>query len=244
MALILPPASLIILLAMGLLVMKKYHRAGMSMLWLGLAVMYALSIQPVANGLMNRLEREYPPFKPAGKRPDVIVVLSGGVRDLSWVGLEPAPAETSLARTVAAAGLYRAYGGLPMVLAGGSSDPAKPVISEAKAMAGIAVRLGVRKDHIIVEGTSRNTLESAAAVAGILKKKRIVLVTAAFHMHRSVRMFEKQGFTVTPAPTAYLSDQHPVTARSFIPSAANMSLTSITLQEHISRAWYSLRGDI
>jgi len=55
-------------------------------------------------------------------------------------------------------------------------------------------------------------------VADILRKKRIVLVTAAFHMHRSVRMFEKQGFKVTPAPTAFLTEQRPVTAWSFIPA--------------------------
>jgi len=133
-ALILPPASLIILLALGLLVMRKYHRAGVSILWIGLVLLYALSTQPVADGLMNRLEREYPPFKQGKVRPEAIVVLAGGAKDLSWAGLGITQAETSLARTVAAVAFYRVSGGVTMVMAGGSGDPTQPKISEAKAM--------------------------------------------------------------------------------------------------------------
>lgn len=243
-ALILPPASLIILLALGLLVMKKYHRGGVAMIWMGLVLLYALSTQPVADGLMNRLEREYPPFKPAKARPEAIVVLAGGAKDLSWAGLGITQAENSLARTVAAVAFYRVFGGVTMVMAGGSGDPAQPAISEAKAMSDTAVSLGVRKGHILVEDASRNTLESAANVANILRKKRIMLVTAAFHMHRSVRMFEKQGFKVTPAPSAFLTEQRPITVWSFIPRDASLSISSTAIREYLSRTWYALWGDI
>lgn len=244
MALILPPAGLIILFALGLLLMRKYRRAGVSTLWLSLALLYALSTQPVANGLMNRLEREYRPFTPSGKRPDAVVVLAGGVRDISWTGLKQAPEDASLSRTVAAVALYRAYGGVPLVFAGGSGDPARPDSSEAQAMADAAVTLGVAKDRILVESASRNTLESAREVAGILRKRRIVLVTSAFHMHRSARMFEKQGFTVIAAPAVYLSERRPVTAWAFIPRAGCLSLSATALQEQLSRTWYALIGKI
>jgi uncharacterized SAM-binding protein YcdF (DUF218 family) len=111
-------------------------------------------------------------------------------------------------------------------------------------MAVTAIDLGVRKEHVLVEDSSRNTLESAVNVARILSKKRIVLVTSAFHMHRSVRMFEKQGFKVTPAPADYLTEKQTVTAWSFIPRAGSMHLAATALQEYLSRTWYRLRGQI
>lgn len=244
LAFILPPASLLILLVLGLVIMKKRRSTGLAIIWTCLALLYAVSTKPVANGLMNRLEREYVPYTPSGKKPEAVVVLSGGVRDLSWAGLGQAPSETSLSRTVMGVVLSRAWIGMPMVFSGGNGDPAKTGVSEAQAMAETAVTLGVRKDGILVEGTSRNTLESAVAVAGIIRERRIVLMTSAFHMRRSVRMFEKQGFTVTPAPVAYLTEQAPITLWSFIPSAASMCLSAAAMQEYGSRAWYSLIGKI
>jgi len=166
---------------------------------MGLVLLYALSTQPVADGLMNRLERSIRHSSREGKTRGDRRPCGRSERPFLG-GLGITQAETSLTRTVAAVAFYRVSGGVTMVMAGGSGDPTQPKISEAKAMSDTAVSLGVRKDHILVEDASRNTLESAANVAAILKKKRIVLVTSAFHMHRSVRMFEKQGFKVTRRP--------------------------------------------
>lgn len=241
---ILPPASLIILMTAGLLRMKKHPGSGAALIWLGIVLLYAASIEPVSSGLINRFEREYPPFAPSGTKPDAIVVLSGGIRDLSWNGLEPEPAEASLMRVVTGVKLYRAFGGVQMVMSGGSGDPANPAVCEARAMTETAVDLGVPEKRIITECGSRNTLESAAAVAKLIRGRRIVLVTSAYHMHRAKKMFEKKGFHVTPAPTAYLSEQSPFSAYSFIPGSSNLWTTSTGLREQISRWWYSYRREM
>lgn len=244
LAFILPPGSLIIMLVLGFVIIKRRRRAGLVLFWTGVVLLYAFSIRPVAHRLMYGLERDYLPSAIRNGKPEAIVVLSGGVRDLSWAGLGQTPTETSLSRTVAGVLLHRTCGGAPMIFAGGNGDPSKTGVSEAQAMAETAVALGVRKDRVLVEGLSRNTLESAAEVAERIRERRILLVTSAFHMRRSVRMFEKRGFTVTPAPVAYLAEQRPVTLWSFVPGSANVCLSSAALQEYLSRTWYALRGEI
>ncbi len=243
-ALALPPACLIILLALGLARIKKHTGSGSVLIGLSLVLLYAASIEPVSNGLISRFELEYPPFAQAGTKPDAIVVLSGGGKNASQNGLRPEPSEASLARAIAGIKLYRVLGSVQLVMTGGSGDPANPTLCEAKTMTETAVDLGVPEKRIITECKSRNTLESAAAVAKLIRGRRIVLVTSAFHMHRAKRMFEKKGFQVTTVPTAYLSEEIPLSAYSFIPRATHLSVTSTALQEQISRWWYAYRGEI
>ena len=46
----------------------------------------------------------------------------------------------------------------------------------------------------------------------------IILVTSAFHMHRSKYLFEKQGFEVTPFPVDFRSSMQKYLLLSFLPN--------------------------
>jgi uncharacterized SAM-binding protein YcdF (DUF218 family) len=78
----------------------------------------------------------------------------------------------------------------------------------------------------------------------MLNEKRIILVTSAYHMKRSVALFRKQGIEVVPAPVGFRSEQRPLTFFSFIPSIGNLSSSSLALAEHLSLRWYSMTGDL
>jgi uncharacterized SAM-binding protein YcdF (DUF218 family) len=152
-----------------------------------------------------------------------IIVLGGGVRDLSWIGLEPEPSDTSLVRTVTGVVFYRARR-IPFIVSGGSGDPSQPDIREADAMARVASSLGVPRKDIIIENKARNTIESAKAVKAMFTGKRIILVTSAQHMKRAAGMFAKQGFDVIPAPTEYHGERRGVSlAHSFPMRQSNVS---------------------
>jgi uncharacterized SAM-binding protein YcdF (DUF218 family) len=165
------------------------------------------------------------------------------VRDLSWIGLGPEPSETSLERTVQGVLLYRAKR-IPLVVVGGSGDPARPDLREADAMARVASGLGVPKRDIIIEKKARNTIESAKAVKTMFPGKRIILVTSASHMKRAAGMFAKQGVDAIPAPTGYRSEQQRFSLSLFLPTAGALNLSSRALAEYMSLAWYSLKDDI
>ena len=77
-----------------------------------------------------------------------------------------------------------------------------------------------------VESRSLDTRENAARSAEILLPagaRRIVLVTHAAHMRRSVEAFERAGFTVIPAPTAFLLGRGP--KDEVLPGMPNMNAT-------------------
>jgi uncharacterized SAM-binding protein YcdF (DUF218 family) len=95
------------------------------------------------------------------------------------------------------------------------------------------------------EESSTNTLENARGsfhVLGPVGIKRIYLVTHAWHMPRARYAFERAGFTVIPAATAYASrSTSPGSALDFVPSAQALLQTSWFFHEVIGLGWYHLR---
>ena len=131
-----------------------------------------------------------------------------------------------------------------IIISGGSGDPQKQNISEADAMKDAAVSLGIPAGDIVIERGSRSTVESAEALKKLVGKKRVVLVTSAYHMKRAVALFRKRGMEVTPAPADYLSEQKGISLYSFIPKTCHMGTATAALSEHMSFAWYRLRGKL
>jgi uncharacterized SAM-binding protein YcdF (DUF218 family) len=189
--LVLPPANVLLLLMIGFLLIRSCRNLGRLFIATGFLLLYGLSISPVSSALMAPLEKSFRPVNVNSAKADVIVVLGGGTRDRSWLGLEPEPGEKSLQRVVAAVKLHRALH-IPVLISGGAGDPDQSQLSDADSMARAALGLGVLEQDIVIENKSRNTLESARAVRGLLKRNRIILVTSVFHMKRSVALLRSR----------------------------------------------------
>jgi uncharacterized SAM-binding protein YcdF (DUF218 family) len=241
--LLLPPASLLIIMALGFLVIGFLRGLGRSLIAVGFILLYLFSIGPVSDALLKPLETSSPPWKDGQVKADAIVVLGGGVRDLSWLERPSVPSCSSLERVVMGIMLYRGLH-LPVVLMGGNGDPSRAVVPDADAMARTAHGLGVPARDVMVENKSRNTLESARALKSMIKGRRIILVTSAFHMKRASAMFAKQGFHVAPAPAGYRHERKKLSFYSFIPHAGNLADSSAALSEYVSLFWYSMNGAI
>ena len=89
----------------------------------------------------------------------------------------------------------------------------------------------------------------------MLKEKgitRVILVTSALHMPRSVALFEKQGIQVIPAPADFtitedswkqLTDNNLAGwLIAWLPNTSNLGLTSNALKEYLGWLAYWLRG--
>jgi len=245
LALILPPAGLLILMAAGLLLMRWKHLAGRVLLFAGLALLYLLSIDPLSNMLLRPLERFAPPLLKAPAGYDAIVVLAGGANSLTWAGLATQPSPTSLERVVHGVQLAKGATKLPLVITGGSGDPSRPGISEGEAMAEVAFSLGLPKWRVVTEKQSRNTLENARYVRNKLGgEKSIILVTSASHMKRATALFERAEFDVLPAPCGYRSGERDISILSFIPSASSLDDSATALYEYAALLWYRVRGKL
>jgi len=207
----------------------------------------------VAWGLLKSLEWRYLPPEEI-PHEEVIVVLGGG----TYSPLYPRKiVEMSGAgdRVTYAYWLFKQGKAEHLLLTGGSIDWLSSDENPATDMANLLKMLGVPEEAIWLEPESRNTYEDAAYSAKILKEKgisRIILVTSAFHMPRSVKLFEKQGLQVIPAPVDFVVTQkgwdNLTTANlayqlnNLLPGAENLSNTTKALKEYLGILVYRING--
>jgi len=231
----------------------RWHRLRRWLLVTALLILWLGGNRFVAAGLARSLEMRY---LPPAEIPtvDAIVVLGGGTEPLQaprpMVGLNSAGD-----RVLYAAELYR-QGKAPYILSsGGVLDWLDSENSPASEMVNLLKMMGVPEDVIWLQPHSRNTHEDAVYSAEILRQKgahRILLVTSAWHMPRSYRLFQAQGLEVIPAPTDFqityagwnsLFDPDPrAWLLDLLPSAGSLATTSNMLKEYIGLLVYDLRG--
>jgi uncharacterized SAM-binding protein YcdF (DUF218 family) len=247
------PLGLACILIIVALLFRRRSRWGQAALILALLVLWIGGNRWTAMGLARSLERRYLPPEPLPTAP-VIVVLGGGTEAPE----PPRPmTETNGAgdRVLYAAWLYRQGKAPAILVSGGLLDWTDSQTTPAEDMAALLEMLGVPSQAIWLQTQSRNTYEDAIYSAQILKEKgiqRILLVTSAWHMPRSVRLFQAQGLQVTPAPTDfYVTDADwkrlktpdlRVQLLGLFPSADNLGLTTRMLKEYLGMLVYDLQG--
>jgi uncharacterized SAM-binding protein YcdF (DUF218 family) len=93
---------------------------------------------------------------------------------------------------------------------------------------------------ILIEDKSRNTLENASFTKVLLQKHKqqgpYLLVTSAFHMRRSMRIFRKAGIDITPYPCNYIAGTSVMTFDELVPNADALSKWSTYIKEVIGLA--------
>ena len=259
--LVLPPGLFVLLLCAALLLVR---RAGLQenaralpgrtaalrgVLAAAVLLLYLLSLPPVAAGLLAPLETAYPGRPPASfadgahdeAAAQAVVVLGGGTVPSSPD--EPGGASlsgTSLKRLLFAHRIRRRTG-LPLIISGGSPELRRGTLpAEAEIGAALLKSLGAAPTGTLTETESRSTFENAREVAALFSSRRIILVTSAYHMPRSVRTFRSRGFQVFPAPTDYQSERGPLSLGDLLPSMEALHDSYRALHEYAGSVWYEL----
>jgi uncharacterized SAM-binding protein YcdF (DUF218 family) len=243
-------ACLFILLALLLRRRAGWQRAALLLALLALVIG---GNRWVAMGLARSLERRYLPSGPM-PQAEAIVVLGGGTESRQ----PPRPitqVNGAGDRVLYAAWLYQQAKAPAILVSGGLLDWTPGHTTPAQDMAALLEMIGVPSQAIWLQPESRNTYEDALYSAQILKDKgirRILLVTSAWHMPRSVGLFEAQGLQVLPAPTDFYvtdADWNDLTRLDLraqmlrlLPSADNLALTTRMLKEYLGMWIYNLQG--
>ena len=195
----------------------------------------------VGNYLMQKLEYPYKPITiDTLKNSDAIVVLSGmlhQVGDKNYNTYEFYDPD-------------RFFGGLDLIKKNKSdkiiftagqlpwTDNWQP---EGFVLRDKAISLGVSQSKILVTENVKNTYEESVAVSKLIpNNSSIILVTSAFHMHRSKYLFERQGFRVTPFAVDFRISNAKISIFSFLPTESAISKTSLFIRENLGRLYYKL----
>ncbi len=198
------------------------------------------------------LEKQYVPQTELPKA-DAIVVLGGGVRaqlpPRPWVDVSEAGD-----RPLHGAQLYRQGKAPWVILSGGRIEWLGGGPPESGDMAKLVEAMGVPAAAILQDPTSLNTYENAVNVKKILDQrglKRILLVTSAIHMPRSIQIFKKLGIDAIPAPTDFLVSESEIRSPvdtlqarllGLIPEAESLDRLTRSLKEYVGMGIYRLRG--
>ena len=236
-AFLLPPLNLILLGALGVLLLKHHPRLGRFLLASTLALLYLISTPFIVETMLQKFETPYVADS-VDSEGQVIVVLGGGTYFNAVEYGGDTVNRYSLERIRYAAHLYQLTGKLILVTGGA---PLGNATSEAEQMKSVLENEFMTPVKW-VEGTSNNTHENAYKSYEILKKDgitRIMLVTHAWHMPRAVKEFERAGFQVTPAPTAFTT-RYRTDGLAYLPTASALQQSRIFIHEVIGMLWYRL----
>ena len=242
--LILPPASLFALLALGLVLWRRRPRLGRVLAGSAIAAFYLLCSGFGASALVTPLENLTRPLQRTTETgaQAIVVLAAGRIDDAPEYGGNEQPDYIALARLRYAARLHRETG-LPILASGGNGTASGRYKPKALAM-----ERALREEFAVpvrwIETASENTAQNATYSARILQKeniRRILLVTDAMHMPRSVMEFERNGMEVVAAPTVFFSGGT-MSLMMLLPGAENLRRSYYAMYEWIGMAWYALRS--
>jgi uncharacterized SAM-binding protein YcdF (DUF218 family) len=243
--LILPPQSLFLLLALGLMLRRRWSLLGRTTCASAVFLLVLLSTPVVAHLLAEPLEHFARPLITTDNTDaEAIVVLAAGrLTNAPEYDGRDVPDSLTLARLRYAAKLQRETG-LPVLVSGGGGRGQEPYAALMARTLRNEFRIPVRW----VEGRSSNTAQNAEYSARILQQngiQRVLLVTHAIHMRRSVMAFAQAGLAVIPAPTMFFSaGGDPYHPRNFIPGVEGLRRSQYAIYEWLGNMWYWLHYEM
>lgn len=239
-------------LLLGLIIAWKRPALALIPMGMSLLIILVASNAWVSSLLMQSLEWQQISSEELPEA-EAIILLGGSTR-------VPTPPRNTVEitesgdRVLYAAHLYK-EGKAPVIIAtGGRITWLQNAPPEADSMKNLLIEIGVPESAIIEETQALNTYENALYTKKILEKRGIkqsLLVTSASHMPRSLRVFQKQGIDVIPAPTDFLVTQldweqlqmtPQATLLNLLPSAENLKQTTQALKEYLGLIVYWLKG--
>lgn len=247
LTLLLQPLGTAALALLFALVLWRRRRLSAVLSGFALAWLWLWSTPLASSALCASLERRYAAL-PAEQVPhaDAILLLGGGVEPAS----PPLRPDFDVAgggdRVIYAAQLYHA-GKAPAIVATGGRLPWTPgAASEADAMRALLLRLGVPDAAIVREDRSRTTRENMQYSGQKLVQmnaRRVLLVTSALHMPRSMANARVLGVEVIAAPT----DVEVLPERSYgvlgwLPDAQKLERSSAAIKEYLGLLHATLLG--
>ncbi len=238
----LPLLLIIGFIGLGLIMFTTRQKSGCLIILFALVGIFLASFQPVSSRLLMPLERQYKAFLPVEGSIDYVMVL--GHSHIIDDQLPPTSelSRTALMRLVEGIRILRMYPGAKLILSGYAGGTQ---ISHARMMASVALSLGVSKSDIILLEDAKDTWEEARQAAAFVRDRKLVLVTSASHMQRSMYEFHHAGLSPIPAPTNFLATmkiQQPW--NKYTPKPVYMEQTDVYWHELLGTLWQKLRDSI
>lgn len=238
--LVLPPGIFILLLLFASFYAKKFK----SIFLLGAFTLYALSNSFIADVLLAPLETPYNVTLDKTQKADAVIVLGGG----SIAGSANLPLANDAYKRAVWGLMIAKQANLPLLFSGvglykkyTEADAFRDSINEIKN------NLHVKDISLHVENKSLDTYQNAKFSKKLLEEQgienpTIFLVTSAYHMKRSIRLYENFGFEVIPAATGFRISNKPKDMWAYFPNMGAFERSYVALHEYAGLMSLFFRG--
>lgn len=235
----LPLGMVLIILGLFFLYKNKPTKAKVT-LTLSIGWLFLFSYSPVTNTLLHTIESNYPTLHQAPKDVKYIYILGAGHNTDDSLPITSQLHKTAVVRLNEGIRLYRQLDEKATLIVSGYSGLFDPT-THAQMQEKLALALGVKKDHILLCPTPRDTQEEAIVAKQLLGDKSFILVTSASHMKRAMIFFKDEGLHPIPAPTNHLASTKYLDYIDLFSSNA-LEQSRIVFHEGLGMLWQKLKG--
>ena len=251
---VITPGHFLVGLLVVAVVLKLYgqglvYKIGRILSMITVIIFLSLTFIPFGFWFFGTLENSYTTVEnlPDPDNVDGIIVLGGGLDVLTSVTHNQITFGDGAERLIVFKRLLSRFPDTTAIYTGGSGHLRHQDHKEADFARRFFEMEGVASDRILYERRSRNTYENAvysAEALGGVPTGQWILITSAFHMPRSVAVFEKQGWNVLPYPVDFRLSQE-MTERAFcVCFSENLNYLERTVKELVGMIAYHLSGRI
>ncbi|WP_432697455.1 YdcF family protein [Marinobacterium sp. YM272] len=200
-----PDHLLVWMLLVGLFSLwAGWRRFGAVLLGCNLLLFLLFLLMPLGDALLMPLEKRFPQAEKTADVDGILVLGGGELAEESLFWGQP-QLNQAAERLMIIPVLARQYPQAKIVFSGGSGSVLRPEFRGGDVASEYLDAVGL-SDRVLIERHSRNTYENALNTIDSLEgvpKGRWLLVTSAFHMPRSIGVFRRQGWDLTPYPVDY-----------------------------------------
>lgn len=242
-----PPGLFIVLILTALfLYMKKRRSLATALLWTLISLLMVLSsavgeyllVRPLESPYLSLGSEELIHVRDNDEKTAIVILSGGIIRNDKTKEVEIG--EATLKRLFGGFKVYQETG-FPICVSGGMEPGAKGQ-TLAEVMGETLKEIGVSQDKIIYENKSRTTWENAEYSIKLLESqgfKRIILVTDAVHMRRSVECFSGRGVEIIPFPSGFLCGTPRLI--DWLPNSGSLNNNLRALHEWEGLIYYRIR---
>jgi uncharacterized SAM-binding protein YcdF (DUF218 family) len=203
-----------------------------------------ISFLPVGEWLLAPLENRFPTNVALPANATGIIVLGGSTSPVLTATWNQPELNESAERLTSFAYLSDLYPNAQLVFSGGNGSINRQDYPETESAQILFSQLGLSDKAVIYESQSRNTTENARNSKRLVQPKvedDWILITSAYHMPRSVGVFCKNAWPVTPYPVDHHSETGNLLRINY-DFTSNLAGLSIALREWVGLFAYRLTG--
>ncbi|CAA6823231.1 MAG: Membrane Protein Functionally coupled to the MukBEF Chromosome Partitioning Mechanism [uncultured Sulfurovum sp.] len=189
-----------------------------SILWVSL-----ISWAPFSSLLIKPLEQTYERLENIPDNINYILLLGGDRDKRTWEALR----------------LYHKILNVKIITSGYALHDK---VSEAEKTAIKLLESGIPKERILMQTMAKTTFEEAKHMQKRVGSEAFILITSAYHMPRSMKLFQKAGLNPIPAPTDFT--QHQESGILTTLQSRQLNNTEHAWHEYLGMLMYKLQGKI